>query len=115
MSTPLKQWNSAKLGYTFGQPTWYSDFHLGVDHAVPENTPIYAWSDMTVTRANGKQMGITAHCKDEYGKHVRIGHCNEVKAGTYKKGEQIGLSGNTGLLTTAAHTHTDVSYEPVDL
>jgi hypothetical protein len=112
---PLKEWNTARLGYTFGEPTWYSSFHLGVDHIVPVNTPIYAWSDMTVERLVGTQMGVTAHCRDVYGKLVRIGHNNDVYAGKKKKGDLIGLSGNTGQFTTGAHTHTDVSYKSLQL
>jgi hypothetical protein len=115
MSSPLKEWNTAKLGYTFLQPTFYSSAHLGVDHVVPVNTPIYAWGDITVHRAVGNDMGITAHCTDKYGKFTRIGHCNEVYAGKKKLGDVIGLSGNTGRLTTGPHTHTDVSYNKLQL
>lgn len=112
---PLVGWDTLPAGYRFMEKTFYSSAHLGHDHIVPVNTPIYSWGNITVQKVAGNDMGVTAHCTDEYGKFVRIGHCNEVYAGKKKQGDIIGLSGNTGRFTTGPHTHTDVSYKNLQL
>jgi hypothetical protein len=106
---PLKNWLAYPRGYKFGQKTFYSDFHLGLDIVCPLNTEIIAWEDLTVSNAFfGTQGGNTIWVKTD-GKLFRFMHLSKPgKTGTYKKGEVIGYTGNTGT-STAPHLHVDIS------
>lgn len=111
---PVKNWHSWKRGYTYGEKTFYSNFHLGVDLMVPVGTPIYAPFDGFVTTAEnseiGKMVSITGR-----GVVVRFMHNSEFKkTGQVKAGDMIALSGNTGL-STGPHTHIDVSKGKVNI
>jgi hypothetical protein len=95
--------------------------HEGVDFAVPRGTPVYAASEGVVTgaRRNGG-----------YGNWVRVDHADgvatayghlsrfapRIKPGVrVARGEQVGLSGNTGR-STGPHLHFEVisDGQPVD-
>ena len=116
MDFPLKEWWTAKIGYTFGEPTFYNDFHIGVDHIVGTGTAVYAWEDMDVRKSVGNQSGNMVTFTDEkYNKKVRVMHLSQfIKTGKVNKGDIVGLSGTTGL-STGPHTHTDVSKESVQI
>lgn len=110
---PLKDYKKIRRTYTHGVKTFYSNFHLGEDLIVSENTPILAPFDCIVEKKVGKQSGNACYCY--FTKYVlRFLHCNEVYPGTHKKGDVIALSGNTGL-STAPHIHLDISYRPFNL
>lgn len=116
MIYPLKQWETAKRGYRFGEKTFYHSLHLGVDHIVPEGTPVYAPIDCKIiTSFNGPQGGNQIHAvfKDpQYGILVmRCMHLKELSCpiGAYKEGDIIGYTGNTGQFTKEPHLHTDIS------
>lgn len=122
MIFPLKQWETARRGYRFGQKVNYTDHHLGVDHIVPEGTPIYAPVDCEIINAKqGKQGGNQTYVrfKDvEYGMLImRCMHLKDLSfpVGSYKEGEVIGYTGNTGKLSTCPHLHTDISKEKVQI
>jgi len=106
---PLKDWESYPRGYKFGQKTFYSDFHLGLDIVCPTSTQIFAWSDLNVSQAiSGNQGGNTAWIKAD-GKLFRLMHLvKPAKVGFYKNGDVIGYTGNTGV-STAPHLHIDIS------
>lgn len=87
-------------------------FHRGIDFRAPTGTPVVATSDGEVVEAKKHKKG--------YGIHVVLQHDNEfktmyahlskmeVKLGQkVKKGEVIGLVGNTGF-STAPHLHYEV-------
>jgi len=85
--------------------------HFGVDFEVEEGTPVYATGDGTV------------HVAEEntgYGKHIRIQHAdgfetvyahlsemNVISGVDVKKGELIGLTGNTGI-SQSPHLHYEI-------
>ena len=112
---PLKNWHNLKRGYTFGVKTFYNDFHLGLDLIVPVGPPIYAPSNGRLQYAYGKEGGNMAFFTDKQKNIIRFLHCSEVKQPrTYKKGDVIALSGNTGM-GTGPHVHIDVSKKHVDI
>jgi len=119
MLFPLKNWIKAKRGYKFGEKTFYSLRHLGVDHIVPAGTEVFAPIDCEIIYAGrGLQGGNTiwvSFCDKKYGSLViRFMHLKRPGCkGKYKEGAVIGYTGNTGLFTTCPHLHTDISREKV--
>jgi murein DD-endopeptidase MepM/ murein hydrolase activator NlpD len=121
MIHPLKSWKTAKRGYGFGEKTFYSDRHLGLDIIVPEGTEIFAPCDLKIIYSgNGKQGGKTLHAEFD-DKHcgkiiMRCMHLNELKPkGKYTESEQIGRTGSTGALCKGPHLHIDLSKGKVRL
>ncbi|MFA5925403.1 MAG: M23 family metallopeptidase [Parcubacteria group bacterium] len=121
MRYPLKNWRKIKRGYKFGEKTFYSDFHLGVDYFVNKGTPVYAPHDCEIIRAGDfPEGGKTVHASfavRDYGEIVmRFMHLSKYSAvGKYKEGAIIGYTGNTGKLTRGPHLHVDISRKSVDL
>lgn len=115
MIYPIKNWQSAKRGYRFGEKTFYNDHHLGIDHVVPIGTPIFAPCDCELVYARKNQQGgktiwIFFVDSDQGTLIMRFMHLdNMMPKGKYREGELIAYSGNTGKLTTAPHLHTDIS------
>lgn len=116
MIYPLKKWKTAKRGYRFGEKTFYSPRHLGVDHIVPEGTPVFAPIDCEIVVAfRGPQGGNQVHVfftDSQYGPLLmRCMHLKDLSRplGKYKEGDIIGITGNTGKFTKGAHLHTDIS------
>jgi murein DD-endopeptidase MepM/ murein hydrolase activator NlpD len=121
MTYPLKNWEKAKRGYIFGQKTFYSSRHLGVDHIVPEGTPVYAPFDSEIVfSGTGVQGGNTIWVKfsDELlgWLVMRCMHLSKLMPkGKYKEGDIIGYTGNTGKFTSGPHLHTDISRQKVQI
>ncbi len=108
--------NQRKIGgYTFGQPTFYSSFHLGTDYTADFNK-LFAPFDGTVTTAFGPQGGKTIHFRpDNQPIVIRFLHLDQfIKVGSCKKGELIARTGNTGA-STGPHLHLDISKNNLDL
>ena len=93
--------------------------HTGVDFMVPTGTPVYATAD-------GAILAVEQNAK--YGKYIRVthekgfetlyAHLDEVSVAVgkaVKKGDQIGLSGNTGT-SQRPHLHYEIREHgnPVD-
>ena len=112
--TPLDMdWQSmisSYYGYRKSPITGETQFHRGLDIAVPEGTAVYAAQDGTVT---------TAEYDDNYGNYIVIedakGHVTKyahlqsinVSAGqTVTHGTVIGKTGNTGA-STGSHLHLE--------
>ncbi|MBU1164634.1 peptidoglycan DD-metalloendopeptidase family protein [Patescibacteria group bacterium] len=121
MIYPIKEWESTKRGYKFGEPTFYSAHHLGVDHIVPIGTSVYAPVDCEVTQSfNGVEGGNQVHVSfndSDYGTLImRCMHLRELAPkGKFKEGKVIGYTGNTGKYTKGPHLHTDISKGAVKL
>ena len=102
---PIRNDDMTRIASGFGMRTDPFDksrkMHKGLDFSAPRNTPIYAASNGTITRADSRSSG--------YGKHIRINHgygyqtiyahldSYNVKRGQrVKKGDVIGYVGNSG-------------------
>lgn len=94
--------------------------HAGVDIAVPQGTPVFAIGDGFVTRASATpagDLGIFAAITHPSGIVSRYLHFSKllVSAGqTVRKGQQIGLSGNTGN-SAGPHLHLDLKVPGADV
>lgn len=104
----------------FGSPRSGGRRHLGIDIAVAENTPVFAWKAGVVKTAGWGSGGYGYLVVIEHNEHLQsyYAHNNSVlvKPGQYvEKGEMIALSGNTGL-STGAHVHFEIRIDnkPVD-
>ena len=88
-----------------------SSYHKGIDWATPKGTPVYASCGGTVSRAGwGSGYGYVVYIDHEDGRQTRYGHLSkvQVKVGqTVKQGEQIALSGSTGV-STGPHLHFEI-------
>ena len=112
---PLKNWSGLRQGYKFGQPTFYSNFHLGTDKLIPTGTPVYApftgRSDVSV----GSEGGNTVTFYPDGMPYVfRFLHNSKTYSGRFSAGQIIAISGNTGS-STAPHSHIDISKNKVDI
>lgn len=91
-------------------------FHEGMDFACDVGTPVYATGDGTVTAADwhsgyGKRIDIS----HGFGYLTRYAHLSEIKVNPgqqVKRGDLIGLSGNTGK-STGPHVHYEVRLKDI--
>lgn len=101
ITTPYK-----KLG-----KMWSKGYHTGVDFAVPTGTQIVAVQDGEIVNASwGKAYGTQVVQKISAKEFVIYAHLSkaEVKPGDkVKKGDKIGLSGNTGN-SSGPHLHFEL-------
>jgi hypothetical protein len=86
--------------------------HYGIDFTAPRSTPIQATGDGTIVRVEHKSTGYGKNVIIDhgYGYKTLYGHMSriDVKVGEkVKRGQQIGLVGNTGA-STAPHCHYEV-------
>ena len=99
-------------GYRFGQKPWYGSKHLGVDYKASYD-PVYAPKNGTIINSFwGTDGGNTIWFRPD-GENVviRLMHLSKfiVKSGHVNEGQQIAVSGNTGMYTTGAHLHVDIT------
>ncbi|MDO9153739.1 MAG: M23 family metallopeptidase [Paludibacter sp.] len=91
-------------------------FHEGMDFTAPVGTDIYATGNGTVVSAGWQQgYGNSIDINHGFGYMTRYGHLSKIKAGVGKKvkrGEVIGLVGNTGK-STGPHLHYEVHFKGV--
>ncbi len=88
--------------------------HAGIDILLPIGSPVHATGDGVILET-GKSAGLGTYVKVQHpatGYYTVYGHLNEIPKGIkrgkkVKRGEQIGMSGNTGL-STAPHLHYEV-------
>lgn len=107
---PLRNFKKLKRGYTFGVPTFYNNFHTGLDLIVPVGTPLYAPFNGTASKSYGPQGGNRIDFKVDNGDVIRFLHLSKYgKIGVVKEGELIGYSGNSGVVTNTPHVHMDTT------
>jgi murein DD-endopeptidase MepM/ murein hydrolase activator NlpD len=89
-------------------------FHEGMDFAAPTGTDIYATGNGTIISAGWKQgYGNTVEIDHGYGYRTVYGHMHKIKVTRgqkVKRGEVIGLVGNTGK-STGPHLHYEVHFK----
>ena len=106
---------SSKFGYRTHPITHKKELHRGVDLKAEMNTPVYATADGVVEFAEGgenKGYGRLIILDHAYGFRTLYGHLNKLKVKSgqvVKKGELIGLSGNSGL-SNGPHLHYEVRF-----
>lgn len=86
--------------------------HNGIDLTAPRGTKIYATADGEVVQANYTTGGYGKKILIDHGHGYKTlyGHCNKIlveRGQKVKRGEVIGLVGNTGL-SAAPHLHYEV-------
>ena len=86
--------------------------HTGVDFTAPTGTPIYATGNGVVKRAsrNNSGYGLMVEVDHGYGYTTIYAHLSQVKVRvgqTVKRGEVLGLVGNTGV-SKGPHLHYEV-------
>lgn len=89
--------------------------HTGIDFGARKGTPIYATGDGKIVRVEYKKTGYGRNVVIDhgYGYKTLYGHMSKVKCKVgqkVKRGEVIGLVGNTGT-STAPHVHYEVLHK----
>lgn len=102
---PLK--NRSPRRYYFGEKPWYGSKHLGQDYAAYYEPLFAPFDGKIVSQFWGVEGGNTIWFEGKL--KLRFMHLSKFTRGlgNVKSGEQIGITGNTGLYTTGAHLHID--------
>ena len=106
---------SSPFGWRF-HPIYHTQkMHTGVDLVMDSGTPLYATGDGVVHTVKSEATGYGRQIVIDhgFGYKTRYAHMQEVilKVGTpVKRGDCVGLSGNTGS-STGAHLHYEVLYK----
>ncbi len=108
---PTRGWLSSGFGKRTSPFTNEEEFHKGIDISTRMNTPIIAPADGIVS-STGKDyiMGNKLMINHGYGMKTRYGHMAKIlvkKGESVKRGQKIGLVGNTGR-STGPHLHYEV-------
>ncbi|MFY2509236.1 M23 family metallopeptidase [Vibrio pectenicida] len=103
---------SSHYGHRIHPVSKVKSMHRGIDYAVNVGTPIYASADgvIEVVRKSNKGSGNFLRVAHSYGFTSSYSHLSafKVKRGEYvKKGQLIGLTGNSGL-STGYHLHYEI-------
>ncbi|MFW6219953.1 MAG: M23 family metallopeptidase [bacterium] len=103
---------SSGFGYRIHPIYHVRKLHKGMDFVAPEGTPIYATGDGIVEISSKSYYGYGKYIKINhgYGYETAYAHLSELKVKRgqrVKRGEVIGLLGNTGL-STGPHLHYEV-------
>ncbi len=108
---PVDGWISSKFGYRKSPFTGLNEFHSGLDIANKKGTKIIATANGRVSYAGKKLLiGNLVTIDHGHGIVTKYGHLNKilVKTGTtVKRGDVLGLLGNTGR-STGPHVHYEV-------
>ena len=109
MGLPIKDGKITTAYKKFGK-MWSKGYHTGVDFAVKTGTPVLAVADGKIETANwGKSYGTQAVQKVDSG-WVIYAHLSKLDVkpkDIVVKGQQIGLSGNTGN-SSGPHLHFEM-------
>jgi murein DD-endopeptidase MepM/ murein hydrolase activator NlpD len=90
--------------------------HAGLDIPLITGTPILALADGTVIRAQATPAGATTagiwvgleHASGLVSRYMHMSRLDVSLGQRVRKGQQIGLSGNTGVTSTGPHLHLDL-------
>ncbi len=106
---------SSSFGYRSDPFSKKSQKHNGVDFAMKSGTPLYATGDGVVESVKFQHFGYGHHLVINHGfgyktKYAHMSTITVVEGMTIKRGECIGLSGNTGK-SSGPHLHYEVLYK----
>ncbi|MDY0220085.1 MAG: M23 family metallopeptidase [Desulfobacterium sp.] len=108
---PVKGWITSKFGYRSSPFTGGKEFHSGLDIANKKGKEIVATANGVVTYAAEKMLiGRMVMIDHGHGTVTKFGHLDKIlvkKGDNVKRGDIIGLMGNTGR-TTGPHVHYEV-------
>jgi murein DD-endopeptidase MepM/ murein hydrolase activator NlpD len=109
------QRTSSGFGMRFHPILKINKMHGGMDFVAPIGTPIYATADGIIEISSNDYYGYGKYIKinHEYNYKTAYGHLFELKVKKgqlVKRGEIIGLLGNTGL-STGPHLHYEVIFK----
>ena len=113
---PTKGWVSSRFGYRISPFTNQQEFHKAIDIVTRMKAPIIAPADGVVSLI-GKNAGYgkVLAINHGYGLKTRYAHLSKIlvkKGANIKRGQKIGLVGNTGR-TTGPHLHYEVHQNAV--
>lgn len=96
-------------GYYFGEKTFYSPNHLGIDYPINQELLEFPVDLVRCTFTDGEQGGLTVTGTDKAGYIHRFMHLASFGTleSTIKAGTTFARSGNTGKFSTAPHLHWD--------
>lgn len=106
---------SSSFGYRRDPFTHRSQKHNGVDFAMKSGTPLYATGDGVVESVRFEHFGYGHQVLIDHGfgyktRYAHMSTITVVEGMKVKRGECIGLSGNTGK-SSGAHLHYEVLYK----
>lgn len=115
VTAPLANWKNLPVTQHFGvaNSAYISGIHAGTDIAVPVRTHIYSPTDGAIPYVwqNDRTLGNACLFEMHYNGQlytVRFAHLYAApKKGTYRRGDVIALTGNTGK-STGPHLHIEV-------
>jgi len=114
MRYSIKNWHTEKRTYTFGVPTWYSNFHLGLDIILPWRTNIYAPEGGYAKYYRGEQGGRTMMLTTDRYVYRFLHLSRAIKIRNVKEGDLIAQTDSTGW-SSRGHLHIDISNKPFQL
>ncbi len=108
---PVDGWITSKFGYRISPFTRQKEFHGGLDIANKKGTKLIATANGTISYAARKRyIGNLIKIDHGFGRVTKYGHLEKmlVKRGQkVKRGDVIGLIGNTGR-STGPHVHYEI-------
>jgi murein DD-endopeptidase MepM/ murein hydrolase activator NlpD len=113
---PTKGWLSSRFGYRISPFTQRKEMHKGLDISTRLNTPVIAPADGIVIKTgwNGS-FGKMISIRHGNGYITKYAHLNKIlikKGQTVKRGDKLGLVGQTGR-STGPHLHYEVHLKGV--
>jgi murein DD-endopeptidase MepM/ murein hydrolase activator NlpD len=116
---PLTTRSVSSNGYRFGDKTFYSAHHLGVDYEA-NNDALRAPSDGSILESFwGTEGGLTIWFRpvgtNLIMRFLHLSVSSVKKGQQVRAGELIGITGNTGKLSKGPHLHLDISIGKVVL
>ncbi|MCP4115039.1 MAG: peptidoglycan DD-metalloendopeptidase family protein [Desulfobacteraceae bacterium] len=108
---PVKGWVTSKFGYRSSPFTGRKEFHSGLDIANRKGKKIIATANGRISYAGEKMLiGKMVKIDHGHGTVTKFGHLDKIlvkKGASIKRGDVIGLMGNTGR-STGPHVHYEV-------
>ena len=116
---PAKGWINNGFGWRISPFTGEREFHKGLDIAAKKGSSVITPADgyVSVVVKNDYSFGNYITISHGYGYKTRYGHLNKIlvkKGQAVKRGDTIGLVGNTGR-STGSHLHYEVFVEGVQV